>query len=435
LQHEAQYFAGVAQLITQLQLGSTEGQEGARSKVVSDLNERATALRTTLLDHMWKEDTLILPLIVQNFSPEEVSQLVQNFMAIRPTETVQTIVQFMVNKDHKDTAELASGPKIPIRESKHVMPVSSANGVGQSHSGGLDSADTLDLESPSAGGVGAAGFCLRQKAPVTFKRWGAEDDKLLHAAVNLHNGKNWKKISDGVPDRNGVQCYQRWQRLKPGVIKGNFTSEEDRVLRSMAGAQHAKNWREIAKQLPGRSGKQCRDRWCNVLDPSLKKSKWTNVEDEVVVEAYQRVGNSWAAIQQLLPGRTQLQVRDRVRTLVGRSLNPSSSSAASSPREGADVVRAMQAAEMSSSVNGQVAHMQAVADTAADSHHILANNMSSGGLVSQMIGMNPGAGGAGLVSQLGSDTGAPSNQANLFTHQQYPSNYALPYAAHPNQQQ
>jgi hypothetical protein len=87
----------------------------------------------------------------------------------------------------------------------------------------------------------------------------------------------------------------------------------------VGGPEPTRNWLEIANRLPGRSGKQCRDRWCNVLDPTRKRSKWTKEEDVVVLEAYQRLGNSWAAIQQLLPGRTQLQVRDRLRTVAKRS--------------------------------------------------------------------------------------------------------------------
>jgi hypothetical protein len=304
----------VAKLISQLQLANpisaASDVESPRSSVLKHLKEKATHLRSTLLDHMWKEDTVLLPMIVQSFSSEDVSQLVQNIMALRPTETVQTIVQLMTNKNQKDVAALAAGPKIPppMRAPQHPVH------------GGLQRLGSNDsIGSPSAEEH------TRPKPPTSFKRWGPEDDKLLQTAVGRHNGKNWKKIAESVPGRNGVQCYQRWQRLKPGTIKGNFTQEEDRVLLTMAGGrQPTKNWREIANQLPGRSGKQCRDRWCNVLDPSLKRSKWTKEEDAVVLEAYQRLGNSWAAIQQMLPGRTQLQVRDRLRTLVGRSANPTS---------------------------------------------------------------------------------------------------------------
>lgn len=41
----------------------------------------------------------------------------------------------------------------------------------------------------------------------------------------------------------------------------------------------------MAGLLPGRLGKQCRERWCNHLDPSVKKTKWTPHEDEVLFNA------------------------------------------------------------------------------------------------------------------------------------------------------
>ncbi|CAN0488195.1 unnamed protein product, partial [Laminaria digitata] len=37
--------------------------------------------------------------------------------------------------------------------------------------------------------------------------------------------------------------------------------------------------------LPGRLGKQCRERWFNHLDPTVKKSEWTPREDEVLFNA------------------------------------------------------------------------------------------------------------------------------------------------------
>ena len=48
-----------------------------------------------------------------------------------------------------------------------------------------------------------------------------------------------------------------------------------------------------------RIGKQCRERWFNHLDPSLKKGGWTEEEDAVLVEAQSKWGNSWTKIAKL----------------------------------------------------------------------------------------------------------------------------------------
>jgi hypothetical protein len=71
----------------------------------------------------------------------------------------------------------------------------------------------------------------------------------------------------------------------------------------LVGLHGAQRWSVIAEHLPGRVGKQCRERWHNHLDPSIKKSVWTVLEDEIVLLAWQEVGPKWAEIARCLPGR------------------------------------------------------------------------------------------------------------------------------------
>lgn len=58
--------------------------------------------------------------------------------------------------------------------------------------------------------------------------------------------------------------------LKPGLIKGQWGQDEDQML-TMLVQKGFKNWGHLAAHMPGRTSKQCRERWCHHLDPSINR--------------------------------------------------------------------------------------------------------------------------------------------------------------------
>uniref|UniRef100_A0A0E0LIK4 Uncharacterized protein n=1 Tax=Oryza punctata TaxID=4537 RepID=A0A0E0LIK4_ORYPU len=121
-----------------------------------------------------------------------------------------------------------------------------------------------------------------------------------------------------VPQQQQTQAAS--SNDNPGLVKGGWTREEDEVLRQMVRHHGDRKWTEIAKSLPGRIGKQCRERWTNHLHPDIKKDIWTEEEDRMLIKAHQTYGNSWSAIAKRLPGRSENTIKNHWNA-TKRSLN------------------------------------------------------------------------------------------------------------------
>jgi hypothetical protein len=84
--------------------------------------------------------------------------------------------------------------------------------------------------------------------------------------------------------------------------KGHWSPVEDAVI--VEQMQKNASWTDIVRALGGkRTTKQCRERWSNHLDPTLKKTKWTSDEDMFLIDAQARLGNCWTRIAMEMPGR------------------------------------------------------------------------------------------------------------------------------------
>ena len=104
-------------------------------------------------------------------------------------------------------------------------------------------------------------------------------------------------------------------------MKGPWNKDEDYKLKQLVEMYGAKRWSLIARQLNGRIGKQCRERWYNQLDPSINKQKWTKKEDDMILQLHIKYGNKWSLISKELQGRTDNAVKNRFNGTIKRKLN------------------------------------------------------------------------------------------------------------------
>ncbi|KAL7575278.1 hypothetical protein ACA910_001803 [Epithemia clementina (nom. ined.)] len=141
-------------------------------------------------------------------------------------------------------------------------------------------------------------------------RWTPEEDRLLIRAVQSQTGSSikWTFIAqqffNGV--RNNNQCKSRWKKLQQSTEA--WTSAEDEIIVEcrMAGMK----WPDIAAKLPRRASDQVRERFKNVLDPSLLKTPLTEQERQILLEARKEYGNRWSLIASKLPGRSESQIKN-----------------------------------------------------------------------------------------------------------------------------
>jgi hypothetical protein len=147
-----------------------------------------------------------------------------------------------------------------------------------------------------------------------YRSWKPEEDAKLTEAVKKY-GTDWVPVAALVPGRTNQQCRSRWtDKLDPAVgnIAGKWTPGED-VKLAEAVKKHGKQWVAVAEMVFGRASHQCRLRWTRVLDPATRKSEgnWKGEEDAKLTEAVKKHGNNWVAIAALVHGRTSEECHGR----------------------------------------------------------------------------------------------------------------------------
>jgi hypothetical protein len=98
---------------------------------------------------------------------------------------------------------------------------------------------------------------------------------------------------------------------------GTWTKEEDNTLKDAVEKHNGEDWAAISELLPGRTKQQCNKRWHGALDSKSDEmtahmGRWTKEEDGKLKDAVEKHnGKNWTAIAALVPGRTKQQCLNR----------------------------------------------------------------------------------------------------------------------------
>jgi hypothetical protein len=114
-------------------------------------------------------------------------------------------------------------------------------------------------------------------------------------------------------------------RFREPICK--FSVDEDTKLRSLVARFGTSEWSRIAREITGRSARQCRERWQNYLRPDINNAAWTKEEEDLLVAKYSEYGPCWRVIASFFHSRTDINVKNywnrRQRRLQTQSLHES----------------------------------------------------------------------------------------------------------------
>ena len=159
-------------------------------------------------------------------------------------------------------------------------------------------------------------------------------------------------------------------------MKGPWSAHEDLLLRQWVEAEGAEKWSLCAKSIVGRSGKQCRERWFNILSPNVKRGDWKPEEDALIFQKFQVCGPKWTKIAECLEGRTENSIKNRFYSTI-RKMKSQEPSVVTEMKKELSIEKIPDSFEKMNTLIDQINHFQGLLDSTRSQIMLLENSLDN----------------------------------------------------------
>ncbi|OHS99545.1 r2r3-MYB transcription factor [Tritrichomonas foetus] len=131
----------------------------------------------------------------------------------------------------------------------------------------------------------------------------------LNANANII--KCFLPIQFSIMNACAMMMIPQVDQKKKKSNKKKFTPEEDQIIINLVGDDKYPKWSAICEQIPGKTARQCRERYQHYLAPNISNKPWTEEEEALLHKLYSQFGKNWAKISEFFDGRTNTYLKNK----------------------------------------------------------------------------------------------------------------------------